>query len=64
MKKILLTLALIITPLFCFGLVFAAEQKTVRVGVYDNNPKIYKDAEGNIQGFWADITNYIAEKEN
>lgn len=38
--------------------------RTVRVGVYDNEPKIYRDAEGNIRGFWADITNYIARKEN
>lgn len=37
--------------------------KIVRVGVYDNKPKIYKDKDGNIKGFWADITNYIAEKE-
>lgn len=38
--------------------------KTVKVGVYDNYPKIYKDADGNIKGFWADITNDIANKEN
>ncbi len=37
---------------------------TVKVGVYDNYPKIYKDEQGNIKGFWADITNYIAEKEH
>ena len=38
--------------------------ETVRVGVYDNYPKIYKDENGEIKGFWADITNYIAEQEN
>jgi two-component system sensor histidine kinase EvgS len=40
------------------------EQQTIRVGVYDNRPKIYRDDEGNMQGFWADITDYIAEQEN
>ena len=52
---------------FCwFSSAFAVEtdSKTVRVGVYDNSPKIYKDANGDIKGFWADITNYIAQKEN
>jgi PAS domain S-box-containing protein len=34
----------------------------VRVGVYDNSPKIYI-ADGEVKGFWADITNYIAEQE-
>ncbi len=37
--------------------------KTVRVGIYDNSPKIYRDERGNIKGFWADIVNYIAKKE-
>lgn len=67
MKKILFFIILIILIQFsCFSFVSAAENdlKTVRVGVYDNYPKIYKDESGNIKGFWADITNYIAEKEN
>jgi len=65
MKKILIA-ALICLQFCCFSSVFAAEadSKTVRVGVYDNSPKIYKDANGEIKGFWADITNYIAQKEN
>ena len=40
------------------------DNPTVKVGVYDNYSKIYKDEQGNIKGFWADITNYIAEKEH
>lgn len=60
------SLFLIFAQIFCFSSVLAAETdlKTVRVGVYDNNPKIYRDVDGNIKGFWADITNYIAQKEN
>ena len=67
MKKIILTgLLIIFSVLFLSSSVLAAESdfKTVRVGIYDNNPKIYKDADGNIKGFWADITNYIAKQEN
>jgi two-component system, cell cycle sensor histidine kinase and response regulator CckA len=69
MKKYLtlfLILIVVFIQLFYSRLVYAAEkeQRTVRVGVYDNNPKIYKDAKGDIKGFWADITYYIAAKEN
>ena len=42
----------------------ATEPRTVRVGTYDNRPKIYQDAEGKTLGVYADILNYIAEKEN
>jgi len=64
MKKILIAI-IICLQFCCFSSAFAveADSKTVRVGVYDNSPKIYKDANGDIKGFWADITNYIAEKE-
>jgi two-component system, cell cycle sensor histidine kinase and response regulator CckA len=62
MKK-QLTITLIIMQLFFCSLASAVEVKTVRVGVYDNNPKIYMDSDGKIKGFWADITNYIAQKE-
>jgi len=67
MKKIILARILIIfAVLFLSSSAFAVEtnSKTVRVGVYDNSPKIYKDANGDIKGLWADITNYIAQKEN
>ncbi|MFA5009429.1 MAG: PAS domain S-box protein [Candidatus Paceibacterota bacterium] len=65
MKKFFLA-ALIFFQLFSFSSIFAVENdfKTFRVGVYDNAPKIYKDANGTIKGFWADITNAIAKKEN
>jgi PAS domain S-box-containing protein len=40
------------------------ERQNIRVGVYDNYPKIYRDDAGQIKGFWVDITNEIAKKEN
>ncbi len=39
-------------------------QMRIRVGFYENPPKIFTDKNGNAAGFWADITNAIAEKEN
>lgn len=65
MKKFFLG-ALIFLQFFCFGFSYAAEPdfKNIRVGVYDNAPKIYRDTDGTIKGFWADITNEIAKREN
>jgi len=40
----------------------ATEPITLRVGVYNNSPKIYIE-EGVAKGFWADLTDYIAEQE-
>lgn len=66
MKKLILLLfsASIIFALLLPANASNGDLKTIKVGVYDNYPKIYKDSAGNIKGFWADITNYIAEKEN
>ena len=36
----------------------------VRVGVYENSPKIYTDTDGRASGFWPEIIRYIAQKEN
>lgn len=41
-----------------------APLKIIRVGAYENYPKIYTDDDGNISGIFADIVNYIADKEN
>lgn len=37
--------------------------EVIKVGAYENAPKIFTDESGKVSGFWADITNYIAEKE-
>lgn len=52
-------LFLLITPLV------RAEQypTTLRVGLYDNVPKIWRDESGKAQGIFVDILNAIAEKE-
>jgi PAS domain S-box-containing protein len=38
--------------------------KTVKIGVYDNKPKVYRDGNGVAAGFYPDILNYIAKQEN
>ncbi|MDD5342575.1 MAG: transporter substrate-binding domain-containing protein [Patescibacteria group bacterium] len=42
----------------------ADEAKTIRVGIYDNKPKVYLDDNGVAAGLFPDILNYISEKEN
>jgi ABC-type amino acid transport substrate-binding protein len=47
------------------NLTLAAEPvRKVRVGAYNNKPKIYKDNNDEVAGVFADIINFIAEKEN
>jgi PAS domain S-box-containing protein len=61
-----------IVPLLCLSLLSAAvfgapvaadDSITVRVGVYENNPKIFTDENGDAAGFWPDIIEYIAAEE-
>lgn len=42
---------------------YADDSMTVRVGVYENSPKIFADEEGNASGFWGDIVEYVASEE-
>jgi hypothetical protein len=59
MKKFLLLFLFVQFLFFCPASTLAVENdlKVVKVGVYDNSPKIYKDEQGEIKGFWADIVN-------
>jgi signal transduction histidine kinase len=41
----------------------ADPQKTIRVGLYENKPKIFTDDQGKASGFWPEIINYIASEE-
>jgi ABC-type amino acid transport substrate-binding protein len=54
---------------FCYILVVAApglllaSHKTVKVGIYQNKPKVFINSAGEPEGFFIDILNYIASKE-
>ncbi len=36
---------------------------TVRIGVYENSPKVFADEQGRASGFWGDVVGYIAAQE-
>lgn len=42
----------------------AQEQRTVRVGGYQNKPKIYQDMDRQPAGLFADVINFVAKKED
>jgi len=60
----LVSLCLLLLYISIFGAAVAADDSiTVRVGIYENQPKIFTDDRGNASGFWPDIIEYIASKE-
>ncbi|TFF88107.1 MAG: transporter substrate-binding domain-containing protein, partial [Promethearchaeota archaeon] len=36
----------------------------LKVGYYDNKPKVYEDDEGNVKGIFPEILEYIADQED
>ncbi len=59
-------LAALIALLCIFSLsiaILADEPLTVRVGAFENPPKIFTDESGTFSGFWPDLVNYIASQE-
>ncbi|MQM36695.1 hypothetical protein KBTX_00684 [wastewater metagenome] len=42
----------------------AAQARTVRVGIYDNPPRLFTGSDGEPQGFWAELLKTIAERED
>jgi len=65
MKRYLILLVglLLFYTSFFSATVSADDSITVRVGIYENSPKIFTDDKGNASGFWPDIIEYIASKE-
>jgi signal transduction histidine kinase len=63
-KMPLLILSLVMLALFSFGTPLSrAEERIVRVGVYDNAPKVFIAESGKPAGIFIDIIEYIAKKE-
>ncbi|MFH1426347.1 MAG: PAS domain S-box protein [Candidatus Kerfeldbacteria bacterium] len=73
MKKILVPIIACAAFLLCWAPAASADvtalakgnegrTMTVRVGIYDNPPKIYLE-KGTVKGIWADIVNEIAKQE-
>lgn len=57
----------IFLPLLYFvifsAFVTADDSKIIRVGIYENQPNIFTDDQGNAAGLWPDIIEYIASVE-
>lgn len=50
--------------LFFINLNIVFCQNTIKVGIYQNNPKVFLDKEGKPSGFFIDLTNEIGRKNN
>lgn len=61
---VIFILIFILLNIFFATIANGNEQLFVRVGVYENKPKIYTDPNGNVTGFWPELMEYIAGKEN
>ncbi|MDM8515047.1 transporter substrate-binding domain-containing protein [Desulfobacterales bacterium HSG16] len=59
-KNIILKILLVI---LCGFPVYGYAETTIRVGMYQNEPLIFKDKGGQVKGMYADILSYVAEKE-
>ncbi|MDD5339207.1 MAG: transporter substrate-binding domain-containing protein [Dehalococcoidales bacterium] len=54
---------LLLLPAVVSAAASADDSMLIRVGLYENKPKIFTDDSGNPAGFWPDIINYIAAQE-
>ena len=65
MRRINLMIIIAFLGVFQLGFLSIPQQKNqvVRVGAYENAPKIYADGNGEMAGFWPDLINAIAAKE-
>ena len=64
MKKYIISLICLINLLVFPVIVTAEAPITVRIGAYENFPKIFRGDDNTITGIWADIIRYVAAKEN
>lgn len=62
-RKIIILLIAIIN-VFMVSAMQVSQRREIRVGAYDNAPKIYKNEEGEIVGFWPELMREIADREN
>lgn len=64
MRRNLFFVVIGILCLFLIGATQIQPKRIVHVGVYENPPKIYTSSDGTVAGFWPEIINSIAQKEN
>ena len=63
-SHLILLLCLSLLCVSFFSLAVSADNSiTVKVGLYENSPKIFTDEKGHASGFWPAIIEYIASRE-
>lgn len=63
MRRNIFILVIALLSLSLMGLTKSQSMQVIRVGVYENAPKIYTASDGTVSGFWPDLIRYIAQKE-
>lgn len=57
------SLILVLTFLCLTGFGFSQSGISLKVGIYQNEPKLFVDEAGNPSGFWVELLNHIAQEE-
>lgn len=63
MRRKISLLVIVCISLSLMGWTQLRQTLTIRVGVYENAPKIYTSGDGSVSGFWPNIIYSIAEQE-
>ncbi|MFP4362486.1 MAG: ATP-binding protein [Spirochaetia bacterium] len=58
------SLLILLFTLASLSLLNAQKNRVVRIGVYENPPKIYTDDQGNVRGFHAELIRAIADQQD
>ncbi|MBW2670715.1 MAG: transporter substrate-binding domain-containing protein [Deltaproteobacteria bacterium] len=64
LPPMILAFVFILTASFISTIAAGQEPLSIKVGAYANHPKIFMDANGKVSGFWPDLIEHIAKKEN
>lgn len=63
MKAKIIILILFLSFSTLYSEILSAQENTIKIGVYDNAPKIFISKSGKAEGIFIDIIEYIAKKE-
>ena len=58
MRRNIFLLVIALFSLSLMGLANPQSTRVIRVGVYENAPKIYTETDGTVAGFWPDLIQY------
>ena len=64
MKKRIISIIFFLALLLSTSELFSQQQRTFRVGVYNNYPKVYITDQGDVLGIYPELLDYIALQEN